>query len=478
MLKIMEADPKQLKDAINNSKFLLTGNNEGELLPDVELMPFDVSGRLVSQSIPINELGKQLLKASGEGNINEIRLLMNKGAPFTADWLGTSPLHLAAQNNHLEVCEILLRAGISKDAITKVARTPLHMAAYEGHLEIVDCLLKHGADYDCRDMLEMTPLHWAAQNGHAEVVTLLIRCGATTNPVNKFDLTPADLALQIKRHDIVEIINVAIRDPLIATQHLQLEMTSDSNDTTDIMEIQDNDVNYVPITIPMEDVDSDESIEHEDVNMQQTEAETQEENLNEEDDQQGTDTSISESIRYLQEHGITMLPADDSNILSTVMESGHSVVLTEAGKQVLNSIKQSDNVNLIPKNIQKPQPPKENTVSTVNMKKIITVTPEEFLAMTTNGGFSNNIGKPVNKFITIPKNNVKRIVMKKNKTTPITATINMAKVVKPSELSSDVETLKKQLVEAHKTIEEYKIKLRKKELEADRYKQQLKLLLS
>lgn len=40
MLKIMEADPtKQLKDAISNTKFLLTGNNEGELLPDVELMP-------------------------------------------------------------------------------------------------------------------------------------------------------------------------------------------------------------------------------------------------------------------------------------------------------------------------------------------------------------------------------------------------------------------------------------------------------
>lgn len=94
----------------------------------------------------------------------------------------------------------------------------------------------------------MTPLHWAAQNGHAEVVTLLIRCGATTNPVNKFDLTPADLAVQIKRHDIVEIINVAIRDPLIATQHLQLEMTSDSNDTTDIVEVPDSDVNYVPIS--------------------------------------------------------------------------------------------------------------------------------------------------------------------------------------------------------------------------------------
>lgn len=62
-------------------------------------------------------------------------------------------MHLAAQNNHLEVCELLLRAGISRDARTKVDRTPLHMAAYEGHLEIVKTLLIHGADYDSKDLV-------------------------------------------------------------------------------------------------------------------------------------------------------------------------------------------------------------------------------------------------------------------------------------------------------------------------------------
>lgn len=67
--------------------------------------------------------------------------------------MGTSPLHLSAQNNHLEVTEMLLRAGISKDARTKVDRTPLHMAAYEGHLQIVDTLIKHRAEIDCRDLV-------------------------------------------------------------------------------------------------------------------------------------------------------------------------------------------------------------------------------------------------------------------------------------------------------------------------------------
>lgn len=39
---------------------------------------------------------------------------------------------------------------------------------------------------------------------------------------------------------------------------------------------------------------------------------------------------LTASLKLLQEHGITMLPNDDNNILSTVMESGHSVVLTGA----------------------------------------------------------------------------------------------------------------------------------------------------
>lgn len=39
--------------------------------------------------------------------------------------------------------------------------------------------------------------------------------------------------------------------------------------------------------------------------------------------------NFRESIKLLQQHGITMLPTtDDTNILSSILETGHSVVLT------------------------------------------------------------------------------------------------------------------------------------------------------
>lgn len=48
---------------------------------------------------------------------------------------------------------MLLRAGISRDARTKVDRTPLHVAAQEGHSDIVELLIQHAADIDAKDMV-------------------------------------------------------------------------------------------------------------------------------------------------------------------------------------------------------------------------------------------------------------------------------------------------------------------------------------
>ncbi|GCB77852.1 hypothetical protein scyTo_0019328 [Scyliorhinus torazame] len=88
------------------------------------------------------DLGKRLLEAARKGQDDEVRTLMANGAPFTTDWLGTSPLHLAAQYGHYSTAEVLLRAGVSRDARTKVDRTPLHMAAAEGHANIVELLIR------------------------------------------------------------------------------------------------------------------------------------------------------------------------------------------------------------------------------------------------------------------------------------------------------------------------------------------------
>ncbi|XP_044305188.1 GA-binding protein subunit beta-2 isoform X3 [Varanus komodoensis] len=158
------------------------------------------------------DLGKRLLEAARKGQDDEVRTLMANGAPFTTDWLGTSPLHLAAQHGHYSTAEVLLRAGVSRDARTKVDRTPLHMAAADGHLHIVELLIRNGADVNAKDMLKMTALHWATEHNHREVVELLVRYGADVHAFSKFDKSAFDIALDKNNPETLLILQEAMQN--------------------------------------------------------------------------------------------------------------------------------------------------------------------------------------------------------------------------------------------------------------------------
>ncbi|XP_028152359.2 GA-binding protein subunit beta-1-like isoform X2 [Diabrotica virgifera virgifera] len=439
-----------------------------------ELIPIKFEGKLVAKhSLPVNELGKQLLKAAGEGNIDRVKQLLTKGAPFTADWLGTSPLHLSAQNNHLEITEILLRAGISKDARTKVDRTPLHMAAYEGHVDIIAALVTHGADINCRDLLGMTPLHWAVQNGHDEAVVHLVGNGAMVDVNSKFDITPMIIAQQTCRRDIEQFLIEALNKSALASENLMVQLNENRPEEyfEEDMDIEENSVGHEMTSVytVLKQVPDEEE-----------EQETEQDRIEKENEQLIQNVTVDPSIlnsslKILEEHGITMLndENDDGNILNSVMESGHSVVLTEVGKEVLNSVKQSEMK-------------KQSPVLQLE-KKIVTVTPEQFLSMANN----TKIGGLQNLKVIPTGGPFKRVMMKKNKLIPInTSTISggMIQITNGNKEipvpnrtienpAKQLEIVSRQLAEARKTIEEYKIKLRRKEQEAERYKLQLKLIM-
>lgn len=158
------------------------------------------------------DLGKQLLEACRLGNTEEVKSLMQSGAAFTTDWMGTSPLHFAAQFGHVEVLDVLLKAGVSRDTRTKVDRTPLHLAAQEGHLDIVTQLVNAGADLDAKDLLKMTPLHWAVERGYFDIAECLLLNGSDPNAVNKFDKTPIDIAYDVGYIDMVPILQVSLNN--------------------------------------------------------------------------------------------------------------------------------------------------------------------------------------------------------------------------------------------------------------------------
>ncbi|ELT89609.1 hypothetical protein CAPTEDRAFT_190414 [Capitella teleta] len=54
-----------------------------------------------------------------------------------------------------------------------------------------------------------------------------------------------------------------------------------------------------------------------------------------------TSTTAAETLQWLETHGITMISSsDNSTIVSSSLESGQNLILTEAGKMALNFVKQ------------------------------------------------------------------------------------------------------------------------------------------
>ncbi|XP_045522707.1 poly [ADP-ribose] polymerase tankyrase-1-like isoform X2 [Pieris brassicae] len=244
------------------------------------------------------ELGRQLLLAARAGDTALVLELMAAGAPFTTDWLGTSALHLAAANDHADTCAVLLRAGVSRDARTKVERTPLHLAAHAGHERVVSLLLAHGAPPDCRDMLRMTPLHWAAARGHEGAALALLRAGADSSLRCKFRQRPKDLALRRGHQSLVALLARAELDA--ATDQLVQEKKSSPEVSKDI---------------PGPELKSP--------------AKTQD------DKPSGTETKNKAAAALLRRHGITLLPTDTGSTLLTALQSGRTVGLSDAGKLLL-----------------------------------------------------------------------------------------------------------------------------------------------
>ncbi|XP_078576212.1 uncharacterized protein LOC144861949 isoform X2 [Branchiostoma floridae x Branchiostoma japonicum] len=280
-------------------------------------------------ALTLVDLGKRLLDAARKGHDEEVRMLMSNGAPFTTDWLGTSPLHFAAQHGHTSTAEVLLRAGVSRDARTKVDRTPLHMAAQEGHLDIVEMLLKNGADVNAKDMLRMTPLHWAVEAGHKDIAKCLMRNGAELYVESKFEKTAFDISLD-KGDD--EMLNLLRQGNVNGSS---TERLSTSATPTTIYLTQTSGA-ATPVFLPA----GTTSTETGSTSVLATLAALAEASapLTTPTTVQG---SAQEVLSWLESQGIQTTTTGASSPHTITIESGQTLTLTEAGKLALKLTNQT-----------------------------------------------------------------------------------------------------------------------------------------
>ena len=127
------------------------------------------------------------------GNLACIRMLLEAGCPVDAALSGpprgmqfmggSTALHAACINGHLDVLEALIGAGANVNATrdgypASDERTALHEACKEGHTSCALRLVKAGAAMHLEDAFGLTPCALAKQKGHHSLAKKLQKAAA------------------------------------------------------------------------------------------------------------------------------------------------------------------------------------------------------------------------------------------------------------------------------------------------------------
>ena len=119
--------------------------------------------------------GSVLRRAASNGQAEEVRLLLGRGAPIEeADPdVGLKAIHMAARNGHLDVVAVLAAQGADVNSRTERQETALISAAIWGQSAMCSQLLSLGADPAATNRFGKTALDKAREEGEAECVAAL-----------------------------------------------------------------------------------------------------------------------------------------------------------------------------------------------------------------------------------------------------------------------------------------------------------------
>lgn len=142
-----------------------------------------------------------LLDAAWDGDVNAVVDALRNVPVTTSDDRGFTPLHLAAERDHLATVMLLLDRGADINARGNGGRTPLHLAARFATAATVELLIDDGhAHVNACTKNGRTPLHYAASAAEdgdqerREVIRLLRDWGADPTIEDSKGETPRDVA--------------------------------------------------------------------------------------------------------------------------------------------------------------------------------------------------------------------------------------------------------------------------------------------
>ena len=170
--------------------------------------------------------------AAAFGEIHDLQYLlrnrwrMPRDGVDVRDWVGQTPLHLAAKFGKMATAQYLVQLGANVNARNDdFDETPLHLAAKSGYADMVKLLLRYGADADAAIVLKSfhfeggTPMTYGIDTANSlDVVKALVEeGGASVTKPNLDGSTPMHLAvshqnLEMAKYFLARGANVNVRD--------------------------------------------------------------------------------------------------------------------------------------------------------------------------------------------------------------------------------------------------------------------------
>ena len=182
----------------------------------------------------------EIVKTEGESDDEKLESIVAKS---------TTPLHLAARQEKVDLCELLLVHGADLNTEMEGGETPLIVAVIARRQSIVDLLVLHGADVNARTSWGKTALHYAAQTGQKAVLNILLNNEGNINATTCQGYTPLHLAVEHGQKEIVDLLLSRGADLNIETKSnataLQMVVMAGNKDILEVMIGYGADVNSI-----------------------------------------------------------------------------------------------------------------------------------------------------------------------------------------------------------------------------------------
>ena len=134
-------------------------------------------------------------------------ILLRVSDPDVRDWIGRTPLIIAAANGSVRLVERLLKTKARVGAKDDDGQIAMHHACDQGHTSVVEILIKNKKmDLRAQDKWSRTPVTAAIRAGHQHIVKLLLP--QITSEALKLEFVHT--ALYGQHHILEQILNFAM----------------------------------------------------------------------------------------------------------------------------------------------------------------------------------------------------------------------------------------------------------------------------